>query len=122
MTNDAGAESMNIFTRLCYRIGLACGVVALLGALVLVPAELGSSALTSLQPIAEQIFRVFGLAFMWIGFVLLVAAIIWLAKTWSRLGDATKIVIVLALLAGSFASAYLFHWLFPKALGDSRSG
>lgn len=110
---------MNIFTRLCHRIGLVCGVVALLSALVLVPAEFGSSALASLHSTAGQLFRIFGLAFMWIGFALFVAAIIWLAKTWSRLGDATKIVSVLGLLVGTFASAYLFHWLFPKALSNS---
>jgi hypothetical protein len=110
---------MNTFTRLCYRIGLVCGVVALLSALALVPAEFGSSALAGFHSTAEQLFRIFGLAFMWIGFVLLIAAVIWLAKTWSRLGDATKIVSVIGLLAGSFASAYLFHWLFPKALGDA---
>jgi hypothetical protein len=108
---------MNMFTRLCYRVGLACGAIALIAALALIPTELGSPVLAGVRDIAERLFSVFGLAFMWIGLVLLLAAIVWLKKAWPQLSDTAKMVSILGLLAGSFASAYAFHWLFPKVLG-----
>jgi hypothetical protein len=81
-----------------------------------IPSELGSPLLAGFRDVAETLFSIFGLAFMSIGLALFTAAIVWLARTWSQLSDATKVVSVLGLLAGTFVSAYVFHWLFPKVL------
>lgn len=109
---------MNTFTRLCCRVGLACGAIALVAALALIPTELGSPVLAGVRDGAERLFSIFGLAFMWIGLVLLIAAIVWLRSEWSQLSGTVRLVSVLGLLAGSFASAYAFHWLFPKVLNE----
>ena len=108
---------MNSFTRLCFRIGLACGALAVLGALVLTLPELGVGIPDSLRMLAERVVLIFGLGFMWLGFVLLIEAIIWLKTSWRELTLATKVVSVLGLLTSTFAGAYLFHWLFPSVLG-----
>lgn len=111
---------MNTVTKLLYWIGLTCGLITLIAALAVIPSELGSPVLAGVRGSAERLFSIFGLAFIWIGLVLLAAAIVWLRRTWSELSGATKIVSVLGLLAGTFAGAYVFHWLFPKAL-DKQS-
>lgn len=108
---------MNIVTKLLFRIGLACGLIAVFSALALIPSELGYSVLAGFRDSAEQLFSIFGLAFMWIGLALLVAAVVWLWRSWSKISDTTKVVSVLGLLAGTFVGAYVFHWLFPKTLG-----
>lgn len=112
---------MNTVTKLLFRIGLACGLIALISALAVIPSELGSPVLAGFRDSAERLFSIFGLAFMWIGLALLIAAVVWLWRTWSEISDTTKIVSVLGLLAGTFAGAYVFHWLFPKALGTKSS-
>jgi len=111
---------MNLFTRWCYRIGLVCGAIALLSALTVIPFELGVRLPEVLRKIAEQAFLIFGLAFMWLGIVLLVAAIAWLMSSWSRLSKSVKVVSVLGLGASTFLGAYIFHWLFPDVLRDQH--
>jgi hypothetical protein len=96
-------------------------MLALLSALILIPFELGTTLPVSLRVIAEKIFTIFGLAFMWLGIVLLIAAIVWLRRTWSQLSKATKVISVLGLFASSFAGAYIFHWLFPGVLRDHHA-
>jgi hypothetical protein len=49
---------------------------------------------------------------MWLGVVLLISAICRLRKSWHRLSAQTRAVSVLGLFVGTFASAYLFYWLF----------
>jgi hypothetical protein len=113
-----GVQDMNVFTRWCYRIGLVCGAFALLSALVAIPFELGMSLPESLRAIAERAFSIFAPAFMFIGLVLLIAAFVWLRRSWQQLSNATKVVSVLGLLASTFLGAYIFHWLFPGVLSN----
>lgn len=112
---------MNLFTRWCYRIGLVCGALALLSALVVIPFELGVSLPEALRKTAEQTFLIFGLAFMWLGIVLLIAAIALLRSSWSRLSKSVKVVSVLGLGASTFLGAYVFYWLFPNVLNDRHT-
>jgi hypothetical protein len=110
---------MNIAIQWCFRIGVVCGAVALSGALVAIAADLGARIPEEALRLAEGAFSVFALPFMAFGAVLLAAAIAWLARTWTRLTKATKVVSVFGLLAGTFVGAYFFHWLFPEVLKDS---
>jgi len=97
----------------CYRIGLASGVLALGSALLIVLYELGFALPATAREVAERAFLVFGLAFMWLGGVLLIAAIVWLTRSWPRLSRSVKVVSVLGLGASTFLGAYVFHWLIP---------
>jgi NhaP-type Na+/H+ or K+/H+ antiporter len=103
---------MNTFIKCCYRIGLVCGAVALVSALVVIAIYIGQSSSTFPHNLAEQTFAVSGNLFMWLGILLLISAIGRLRKSWHRLSTPTKAVSVLGLLAGTFVSAYLFYWLF----------
>lgn len=111
---------MNQFTRWCYRLGLTCGALSLVSALAVIPFEFGMPIPDVLHTIAVQVFSVVAPAFMGLGVVLLIAAIVWLRSTWPRLSMATKVVSVLGLLASTFAGAYVFHWIFPSVLNDRR--
>ena len=113
---------MNAFTRWCYRIGLACGLLALLSAFVVIPFELGVPLPEALHTVAERTFSIFAPIFMFIGMVLLIAAIVWLRKSWRHLSKATKVVSVLGLFASTFVGAYVFHWIFPNVLKDRTQG
>jgi hypothetical protein len=104
---------MNRFTVWCFRVGLCCGVFALISALAIAAHELGLRPPLALRSFAERSFVFFGLAFMWLGIILLVAAIVRLRNSWSQLSKSVKVVSVLGLGASTFLGAYVFHWLLP---------
>ena len=110
-TTIAQGTKMNTFIKWCYRIGLVCGAIALVSAL-LIPIDAGKSSRAFPHNSAEQTFVVSGNLFMWLGVVLLISAIGRLRKSWHALSTQTRAVSVLGLLVGTFASAYLFYWLF----------
>lgn len=112
---------MNNFTTWCYRIGLVAGILMLVSGYALIPDELGLPLPGAMRRLAEHVFSVAAPVFMGLGFVLLAAAIMWLSRTWSNLSQPTKVASVLGLLVGTFAGAYVFHWLFPKVLGSKSS-
>jgi len=109
---------MNQLVRWCFRIGLLSGAIALVSACVIAAEELKVPVSLGLRPFAERAFTLFGLAFMLLGIVLLIAAILRLRREWPRLSKATKVVSVLGLGASTFLGAYVFHWLFPDTLGN----
>ena len=111
---------MNSFTRWCYRIGLVSGVLTVLSGYAVIPFELVAPLPEVLRKTAERIFSVVAPVFMGLGIVLLIAAIVWLRRTWPQLSGATKVVSVLGLLTSTFAGAYVFHWLFPSVLNHRR--
>jgi hypothetical protein len=103
---------MNTFIKWCYRIGLVCGVIALVSALAAITIDAGQPSPGFPHNFAEQTFAVSGNLFMWLGIVLLISAVGRLRKSWYRLSTPTKAVSVLGLFAGTFLGAYLFYWLF----------
>jgi hypothetical protein len=51
----------------------------------------------------------------------LIAAVVWLRRSWPQLSKATKVVSVLGLFMSTFVGAYVFHWFFPGVL-NVRAG
>lgn len=107
---------MNSFTHWCYRIGLMCGLLAMLITLIVIPFESEMSSEELLNSPAAQAFSIFACIFMFMGFVLLIEAIVWLKRSWPHLSKATKVVSILGLLTSTIVGAYLFHWLFPSVV------
>jgi NhaP-type Na+/H+ or K+/H+ antiporter len=112
MQHKCSRKKMNPFIKWCYRIGLVCGAIALVSALVVIAMDAGKSPAALPHNFAEKTFSVSGNLFIWLGVVLLVSAIGRLRQSWHRLSTQTKAVSVLGLLVGTFFSAYLFYWLF----------
>jgi hypothetical protein len=106
---------MDSVTRFCLRIGLVSGAIALLSASIVLLYEFGIPVSATLRDSSEQCFQVFGLAFMWLGIVLLITAIDRLWRAWPYLSSAERLVSVLGLGAGMFIAAYIFHCVFPTA-------
>src|SRR5229473_5981170 len=98
---------MRSFARWCYRIGLVCGAIALLSALAIILFQYGAMLPVALRKFAEQTFLIFGVAFMWLGVLLLISAVAWLRSSWSDLSKSVKVVSVLGLGASTFLGAYL---------------
>lgn len=113
---------MNLFIRWCFRIGLVCGVCFLLSAGLISLEDFGLAASTTVRSLAENVGTFFGLIFMLLGFVLLVAAIRSLRLRWSGLPAFGKFVGVVGLLMTTFVGGYIYYYFFSRHGDGSQSG
>lgn len=88
--------------------------MALISASVILLGELGIPLPYTIQNIATAVFQIFGLAFMWLGLVLLVTAVGRLRQAWPKVSPSARLVCVLGLAIGTFVGAYIFHLVFPN--------
>jgi len=111
---------MNSIVRWFFRVGLWCGVAAVVFALITITEDLGFALPVPLRDLCERALTIFGLAFMWLGILLLFAAILDIRNRWPRLSKAEKVVCVLGLGMSTFAGAYIYHWLRPDVPREER--
>jgi hypothetical protein len=111
---------MNRFITWCFRIGLACGLVAFASAMVGAVIALGVPFPSTVGAYAQSIFTFFATVFMSLGIVLLIAAVVWLRRSWAVLSRPVKVVSVLGLGVSTFVGAYIFYWLLPDLQGSRK--
>jgi len=112
--------------RWLFRIGVICGALAVLCALLIAVDDLGAPLGTAVVTTAGRAATVFGLAFMWIGVVMLINAIREVAKMWRTMSPFGKFISVVGLLITTFLGGYIFYYFhlrsaFSPSVGSRTS-
>jgi hypothetical protein len=112
---------MSSVIRWLFRIGVICGSLAALCALLIAVDDLGAPFGTAVVTTTEGAATVFGLAFMWIGVVLLVNAIREVAQMWRTLSSFGKFISVVGLLITTFLGGYIFYYFHSRSVFSPSS-
>jgi hypothetical protein len=71
---------MSNLTKWCFRVGLACLVLAIAGQIVLLVMGMDVARMLEGQSTAVRVLGMFLQVFIWMGLVMLVEAIVWLKR------------------------------------------
>jgi hypothetical protein len=105
---------MSGLIRWCFRIGIVCGAIALICAAAVSLEDFGMPLSQSVRSIAESAFTFSGLAFMLLGFVLLVDAVHSVRVRWTSFSPFGKFLSVIGLFATTFVGSYVFYYFISR--------
>jgi hypothetical protein len=106
---------MSNVIRWLFRIGVICGALAALCALLIAADDLGMALGTPVLTTAERAATWFGLAFMWIGVAMLINAIREVGKMWRAMSPFGKFISVVGLMITTFLGGYIFYYFHSRS-------
>jgi hypothetical protein len=113
---------MSGIIRWLFRIGVSCGALAALCALLIALDDLGVSLGNSVVAMTERAVTVFGLVFMWIGVIMLIYAIREVAKMWRTMSSFGRFISVAGLLITTFIGGYIFYYFQARSAFSQTAG